>query len=54
MKKLDEIYDDVEGWWTSESIQKAVNNIADEFVKPASCMVDCLLSFVNCENFESN
>ena len=54
MKKLDEIYDDVESWWTSTSVQKAVNDIADEFVKPASCMVDRLLSFVNCVNFESN
>ena len=54
MKKLDEIYDDVEGWWVSPPVQKAVNDIADEFVKPASCMVDCLLSLVNCENFESN
>lgn len=47
---LSTIYDDVGGWWQSESVCRPVNQLTDIFLAPASQTTDYLLSLVSTDS----
>jgi putative transferase (TIGR04331 family) len=47
MRHLIEIYDNVEQWWTSIPVQKAINDLVGNNISPPSRTIDFLLSRLN-------